>query len=124
MRLNRSSLGLTTAPIRIVHIGLGAFHKAHQAWYTDQVDCEKQWGIAAFTGRKPDEALKMKAQDSLYTLITRSSQGDEFKVVSSISKVHDIGEFWQLKEYIANPDVVILSLTITESGYLLNLNGG
>ncbi|MGI9132069.1 MAG: mannitol dehydrogenase family protein, partial [Candidatus Nanopelagicaceae bacterium] len=124
MNLNRANLGLASPPIRIVHNGLGAFHKAHQAWYTQQVDTEKQWGIAAFTGRKPEEALKLESQDGLYTLITRGPQLDEFEVVKSISKVHDIGDFWQLKEYIANPEVVIVTLTITESGYLLNLNGG
>ena len=124
MSLNRADLQLQTAPIRIVHIGLGAFHKAHQAWYTDLVDCDKQWGIAAFTGRKPDEALKIESQDGLYTLVTRKPEGDEFKVISSISKVHDISDFWQLKEYLASPEVTIVTLTITESGYLLNLNGG
>jgi fructuronate reductase len=112
------------SPIRIVHIGLGAFHKAHQAWYTMKVDSEKQWGIAAFTGRKPAEALKLEAQGNAYTVITRGPQKDEFEVVSSISRAHDIDDFWQLKEYLSDPNVAILSLTITESGYLLNLNGG
>lgn len=110
--------------IRIVHIGLGAFHKAHQAWYTMKVDTEKQWGIAAFTGRKPDEALKLESQDNRYTVITRGPQKDEFEQVSSITRAHDIDDFWQLKEYISDSNLAIISLTITESGYLLNLNGG
>jgi fructuronate reductase len=113
-----------SAPIRIVHIGLGAFHKAHQAWYTMKVDSENQWGIAAFTGRKPDEALKLEAQGNQYTVITRGPQEDEFEAVTSIVRAHDIDDFWQLKEYLSDSNLAILSLTITESGYLLNLNGG
>lgn len=124
MNISRSDAIYKVAPVRIVHIGLGAFHKAHQAWYTMKVDSDHQWGIAAFTGRKPDEALKLTQQENLYTVITRGSEGDTFEIVSSISKTHDIDDFWQLKEYISDPSVVIVSLTITESGYLLNFNGG
>lgn len=124
MNVTRSNSDYCYAPIRIVHIGLGAFHKAHQAWYTQHVDREKKWGIAAFTGRKPEEALKLDSQDGLYTLITRGPEKDTFEIISSISKVHDISDFWQLKEYISDPDIAIVTLTITESGYLLNLKGG
>ena len=44
------------APVRIVHLGLGAFHRSHQAWYTHQAGDAADWGIAAFTGRRPDAA--------------------------------------------------------------------
>lgn len=45
-----------TAPVRIVHIGVGNFHRAHQAWYTAHAPDADEWGIAAFTGRRPDMA--------------------------------------------------------------------
>ena len=44
------------APVRIVHLGLGNFHRAHQAWYTANAGDGADWGIAAFTGRRPFRA--------------------------------------------------------------------
>jgi fructuronate reductase len=124
MKLLRSANNYPVAPIRIVHIGLGAFHRAHQAWYTHKVDIENQWGIAAFTGRSPEAAEKLNSQENLYTLIERGSIADRFEVISSISATFDIDNYWQLKELIADPLVSIVSLTITESGYNFNLTGG
>jgi len=41
------------APVRIVHVGEGNFHRAHQAWYTSHAPDADEWGIAGFTGRRP-----------------------------------------------------------------------
>ena len=60
-------------PVRVVHLGLGAFHRAHQAWYTDRAGPD--WGIAAFTGRSPRAAEALAAQDGLYVLIERAAAG-------------------------------------------------
>jgi fructuronate reductase len=57
---------------------LGNFHRAHQAWYTANASDGSSWGIAAFTGRRPDAAKALAPQDGLYTLITRSADGDTF----------------------------------------------
>ena len=43
--------GRPAPPVRLVHLGLGNFFRAHQAWYTEQVPDADQWGIAAFEGR-------------------------------------------------------------------------
>ena len=52
VRLSRSGGdGRAAAPVRIVHLGLGNFFRAHQAWYTDNASDAAEWGIAAFTGR-------------------------------------------------------------------------
>ena len=45
--------GRAAAPVRLVHLGLGNFFRAHQAWYTDRAPDAAEWGIAAFTGRSP-----------------------------------------------------------------------
>lgn len=124
MKLSRSRSDLAKAPVRIVHIGLGAFHRAHQAWYTDKVDLQKQWGIAAFTGRSPEASVKLNSQDNLYTIIERGAEGDSVEVISAISESHDIHDYAKLIELIADPDTAIVSLTITEAGYRLNLQGG
>ena len=56
-RLSRALPGTPpAAPVRIVHLGLGNFHRAHQAWYTAHAGDAADWGIAAFTGRRPDAA--------------------------------------------------------------------
>ena len=57
--------------MRLVHLGLGNFFRAHQAWYTDHAPDAADWGIAAFTGRARGLAERLTAQDGLYTLITR-----------------------------------------------------
>ena len=83
MKLNRANLATQTGVVeatpteRIVHIGLGAFHRAHQAWFTAQVDTEKQWGIVAITGRSAKAAEELASQDGLFTLITRSEVDDQ-----------------------------------------------
>jgi fructuronate reductase len=69
------------APVRIVHLGVGNFHRAHQARYTAHSADAEQWGIDAFTGRRTDMADALKPQDGLYTLITRGSEGDSFEVI-------------------------------------------
>ena len=67
--------------VRLVHLGLGNFFRAHQAWYTDRAPDAADWGIAAFTGRSRGLADSLSAQDGLYTLVTRAADGDRFDVV-------------------------------------------
>jgi fructuronate reductase len=111
------------APVRIVHIGLGAFFRAHPAWYTDAVDDAGEWGIAAFTGRRPDAALTLASQDGLYTLVIRSAEGDDFSVVSSIVAAYDGADLDRLAATIAAPDTAIVTLTVTEPAYHLDAEG-
>lgn len=107
------------APVRIVHMGLGAFHRAHQAWYTEQSDNEHEWGIAAFTGRRPDAAVALTEQDGLYTLIVRSDEGDTFHVVTSIVEARDGADLERFAELMSASSTAIVTLTITEAAYNL-----
>ncbi len=109
------------APVRIVHLGLGAFHRAHQAWYTAQAAPE--WGIAAFTGRSPEAARVLAAQDGLYTLIERSDDGDHHRLVRSVVAVHDGAETATLRELVSRREVAVITLTVTEKGYRLDSHG-
>lgn len=116
--LNRKTFAAEPpAPARIVHIGLGAFHRAHQAWYTDQVDQNRQWGIAAFTGRSPHAAEVLSAQDGLYTLIERSGKGDEDQIIQSIVAAHDGADLEALCGVVAGPKTAIITITVTEAAY-------
>ena len=70
-----------------MHLGLGAFARAHQAWYTARVDDDREWGIAAFTGRSPAVAEQLWPQDGLYHVVERSADGDDVRMISSIVEV-------------------------------------
>src|SRR5512133_3847540 len=89
VRLSRALPNMPTAPpVRSVHLGVGNFHRAHQAWYTAHAPDADQWGIAGFTGRRREMADALAPQDGLYTLITRGAEGDTFEIVGSVSAVH------------------------------------
>jgi fructuronate reductase len=62
--------GRAAAPVRLVHLGLGSFFRAHQAWYTDRAPDFEEWGIAAFTGRRAELADQLTDQGAC----TRSSR--------------------------------------------------
>lgn len=114
--LNRGTYpGAAQPEIRIVHLGLGAFHRAHQAWYTAQAN--DGWGIAAFTGRSATAATELAAQDGLFTLIRREADGDTFEVIDSIVAAHDGADLATLSTLLASPATAIVTLTITEAGY-------
>jgi len=123
-QLNRASgAGRPAAPVRIVHVGLGNFFRAHQAWYTDRAPDADEWGIAAFTGRSATMAQALDPQDGLYTLITRAAEVDSFDVISSVSAVHAASDHAAWLAYWRDPAVALVTLTITEAGYLRAADG-
>lgn len=122
-QLNRALQPSAKAPVRIVHLGLGAFHRSHQAWYTHRAGDAAEWGIASFTGRRPDAALALAAQDGLYTVVERADGGDSFEVVSSIVEALDGANVGRLAELVAAPATAVITLTITEAAYHLDANG-
>ncbi len=129
MKLNRANLATMNhvetakATERIVHIGLGAFHRAHQAWYTSRVDREQNWGIVAFTGRSVEAAEKLSAQDGLFTLVTRDSNGDSYQIIDSIVRAEDGNNTEAFVDAITNSKTAIVTLTITEAGYGMDAAG-
>ncbi|MDO8120332.1 mannitol dehydrogenase family protein [Isoptericola sp. b490] len=106
-----------------MHVGLGNFFRAHQAWYTDRAPDADRWGIAAFTGRSASMADALGPQEGLYTLLTRSDDGDAFDVVSSISAVHPAGDHQAWLGYWRSPELAVVTLTITEAGYVRRPDG-
>jgi fructuronate reductase len=105
---------------RIVHIGLGAFFRAHQAWYTEHASDADQWGIVAYTGRSPKLADELKAQDCKYTLITRGGTEDRFETISSVVRAEAGTNLEDFKKTVADPETSIITLTITEAGYQID----
>lgn len=104
---------------RIVHIGLGAFHKAHQAWYT-QHSSDSDWGIVAYTGRSPEAADQLNRSGCNFTLITRHAEKDEFETISSIVRAVPGTDLSDLVKTVSSPDIAIVTLTITEAGYQIS----
>ena len=122
--LTRATHGRPAAPVKIVHLGLGNFTRAHQAWYTEHATDADAWGIAAFTGRRPTMAEVLSPQDGLYTLITKGPDGDAFEVISSISAVHPADDLPALVGYFTSPELAVVTSTVTEAGYCRRDDGG
>ena len=72
---------MNRAPERIVHLGVGAFFRAHQAWYTSAVDSAKEWGIVGYTGRSATVADELQPQDCKYNLVIRGEAEDRIELV-------------------------------------------
>jgi fructuronate reductase len=112
----------TPAPTTgIVHLGLGAFHRAHQAAFTAEVDPERRWGIAAFTGRSPVEAA-LERQDGVYTLVEAGARPGA-QLIEQLSSVRSGQDRAAFRSALADPRVSVLTLTITERGYRLGADG-
>lgn len=116
--------GRPAAPVRILHLGLGSFFRAHQAWYTDRAPDARQWGIAAFSHRRRDLAHALTAQDGLYTLLTRDAEGDSFDVISSLAAAHAGSDHAAWLAYWRQPALAVVTLTVTEAGYACDLDRG
>jgi fructuronate reductase len=111
------------APVRIVHLGLGNFFRAHQAFYTSAAADADDWGIAAFTGRSRTLADDLTSQDGLYTLIVRGPDDDECLLLGSVSAAHAGADLDAWRDYLSRPAVRIITLTVTEAGYLRDPGG-
>jgi len=111
------------APVRMVHLGVGNFTRAHQAWYTTHSPDADQWGIAGFTGRRRDTADALAPQDGLYTLITRSGEGDTFELIGALSAVHAAADHEAYLDYLSRPEVAVVTITVTEAAYLRGADG-
>lgn len=106
----------------IVHLGVGGFHRAHQAVYTDRVIAsgDRRWGICGAGIMDRDRAMRdaLAAQDYLYTVVARSVDSEEVRVVGSIVDftLAEKGP-GSVIALLAHPETRIISLTVTESGY-------
>ncbi|MBR1088017.1 mannitol dehydrogenase family protein [Bradyrhizobium manausense] len=104
----------------IVHLGLGAFHRAHQAVVID--DClaagATAWGIIGASLRSPGTRDALAPQDHLYTVAVRAAEGTEHRVIGALLDSFVARENpTRLVDRMANPSIRIVSLTVTEKGY-------
>ncbi|GAB5376063.1 MAG: mannitol dehydrogenase family protein [Acuticoccus sp.] len=104
----------------IVHLGLGAFHRAHQAVYTDDALAAEagDWRIIGASLRSAAPAEELTAQDGRYTLIERHGDGPHARIIGAIAKaLHAEADKAALDAALTSPHTRIVSLTVTEKGY-------
>ncbi|KTR05574.1 dioxygenase [Aureimonas ureilytica] len=118
--VQRPAYNRTDVKVGIVHLGLGAFHRAHQAVMTEAVlaSGDLRWGIAGVSLRSPDTRDALEPQDGLYTVAVRGAEGDRFEVIGAILQSLVAPEDPEaVLALMAAPDTRIVSLTVTEKGY-------
>jgi fructuronate reductase len=107
---------------RIVHFGLGAFHRAHQAVYT--ADAGGGWGIAAVAPHSRSIVDAMRAQDCRYP-VTDLAPGRPTRVIGSIVEaLHMVDDASRVTDLLASPAVTVVTLTITEKGHYRRAGDG
>ena len=110
----------------ILHIGVGGFHRAHQAIYTEDVlaSGDLRWGVIGANLRSTSMRDRLAPQDFLYTTCTRHIDLNEYRVVGALQNVLTLSQQRQeIIGLIASPSIKIITLTITEKGYCLNASG-
>jgi fructuronate reductase len=106
--------------IGIVHLGIGAFHRAHQAIYTDDALARQPgaWGICGVSLRSADVRDRLAPQDGLYTAIEKSPAGIRRRVVGSVRQLLFHGDQPRdVLERLVARETRVVSLTVTEKGY-------
>ncbi|WP_343243784.1 mannitol dehydrogenase family protein [Streptomyces sp. SID13726] len=105
---------------RVVHFGLGAFHRAHQAVYTERAAAlsGEPWGITAVAPSSTETVRALREQDCLYSLTSRRPGGLRCRVVGSVVDALAMGpDAGAVDVLLTDPSVTVVSLTVTEKGY-------
>ncbi len=110
----------------IVHLGVGAFHRAHQAWYTEAAMNRfgGDWRIIGVSLRRPNMRDALAPQDGLYSLVTRRNDLAECQIIGALSDILVAPESPDaVIKALAAADIHVVTLTITEKGYGLSGEG-
>lgn len=116
-----------TQAIGVVHLGIGAFHRAHQAVYTDDAMAagDRNWAIAGVSLRSRAVREAMAPQDGLYTVSERGAAGEAIRLVGAVREViaaPDAPD--RVLDLIAAPTTHVVTLTVSEKGYVRAAGGG
>jgi fructuronate reductase len=113
-----------TTTIGVVHFGPGAFFRAHQAAYVDDLLArDPRWAISAAALKSPGVRDALAPQDGLYTLV-ELGETTRFRTIGAIRELLVAAEDGQrLAGRLASPDTRIVTLTVTEKGYCLKGDG-
>ncbi|RJF92317.1 mannitol dehydrogenase family protein [Noviherbaspirillum saxi] len=106
----------------IVHLGSGAFHRAHQALYTEiaLASGSRDWGIIGASLRQASAGTLLRAQDGLYSVLTKGESDTSIRVIGCVREViYTPDDPRRLPALIGSAETRIVSLTVTEKGYTL-----
>ena len=105
--------------VGILHLGLGAFHRAHQAVYTDDIlGPDPRWGICGVSLKTPRAIEPLAAQDGLYTLLTRTGDGTRARIIGALRETLFAGaDRARLVARFADRRIAVVTATVTEKGY-------
>jgi fructuronate reductase len=106
--------------VGIVHLGIGAFHRAQTAVFSDDALAieHADWGICGVSLRSSDVRDRLVPQDGLYTAVEKSPAGTRRRVIGSVREVLFLGDQRDaVRTRLIEPETRIVSLTITEKGY-------
>jgi fructuronate reductase len=110
----------------VVHLGVGAFHRAHQAVFTEDAMAEAggDWGIVGASLRHPDVPDALTPQDGLYAVETLDAAGPRYRIVGALRRaICAPRDPAVLLAALAAPTTHVITLTITEKGYGLDARG-
>ncbi|MCX2980124.1 mannitol dehydrogenase family protein [Halieaceae bacterium IMCC14734] len=114
------------AEVGMVHFGIGAFHRAHQALYTEAAlqHSGGDWGICGVSLRSAAVRDQLQPQDGWYCSVERLGAEVQYQLVGAVREVlvapEDPGA---VLERLADPAVSVVTLTVTEKGYCLDGKG-
>ncbi|UIK04403.1 mannitol dehydrogenase family protein [Neorhizobium galegae] len=113
----------------ILHFGVGNFHRAHQAIYLDDLfntGKAHDWAIIGAGVMPSDGAMrdKLKAQDFLTTVVEQDNNRTAARITAPMIDIIAPGDVATLIETLADPNIRIVSMTITEGGYFIDASGG
>ena len=111
----------------IVHIGVGGFHRAHQALYLDELASrgDSDWGVIGVGLRSPDMKEALEPQDGLYTVVERAEDGDDARIVGALLAVLFAPEDPEaVLSALADERTRIVTLTVTGAGYHVDAETG
>jgi fructuronate reductase len=115
-----SAVVLPDGGLGIVHLGLGAFHRAHQAVLTQRamLAAGGDWSICAVAQRSTKVRDALRPQDNLFTVAERDASGARLEVVGSIGEVLHAGQQPdRLAALLSSVDIHVVTVTVTEAGY-------
>ena len=124
--IGRPGYDRATEARRIVHLGIGAFHRAHQAVFTDAAmrGGDHGWAITGVSLRAPGVRDSLAPQDGLYTVTERDAATTRTQLIGAVTTLLVAPERPAAVEAaIAAPDTRIISLTVTEKGYYRRPDG-
>jgi fructuronate reductase len=133
-RLHRSALPahldapVTPDQVGIVHLGIGAFHRAHQAVFTElaaRATGDRRWGILGVTQRSASVRDQLRPQGGVYSVLTAGTRDSRLDLVGAVLDVAwPAQETARVLATVAAPTTHVVTLTVTEKGYARGADGG